>query len=103
MRTLVSLLAITSLAALGCASDSATGSYSNAVTGVDCRPDPESYTPHDPDAPPTVDCSTPHDDVPQPGEPCCEFPQPGCDKDGCCDDDVIVEPEPPPPEPPEVI
>ena len=103
MRTLVSLLAITSLAALGCASDSSTGSYSNAVTGVDCRPDPASYKPHDPDPPATVDCSTPHDDVPQPGEPCCEFPQPGCDKEGCCDNDVIVEPEPPPPEPPDVI
>ena len=27
----------------------------------------------------------------------CQFPQPGCDEDGCCDDD-IVDPPPPPPE-----
>ncbi len=103
MRTLVSLLAVFALAALGCDHGASTGSHVNAVTGVDCHPDPDSYMPPDPDDPtPHVDCTQPHDDVPQPGATCCEFPSPGCDKDGCCDEDVIVEPDPPPPAPPDV-
>lgn len=103
MRTIVSALAIAGLVGLGCADGPATGSHKNAVTGVACHPDPGSYMPRPPgDDTPHVDCTQPHDDVPH-GDVCCQFPTPGCDKDGCCDDDVIVEPEPPPPAPPEVL
>jgi len=30
----------------------------------------------------------------------CEFPQPGCDDEGCCDEDIVEPPPPPPPDEP---
>jgi hypothetical protein len=82
--------ALAALVAFGCDGGSSTGSHVNAITGAACTVDPGSYMPPDPNADgPTVNCSAHHDDVPQPGDECCEFPQPGCDDQGCCDEEVI--------------
>lgn len=64
----------------------------DAITGEECEIDPGSYEPRDPGAPPPrVDCSH-HDDVEPPHGTCCEFPQPGCDRNGCCDEEIVVDP-----------
>lgn len=66
--------------------------HTNALTGGACVPDPETYmdrslrTRTD-----ELDCTGETTDVDHPNF-CCNFPQPGCDADGCCDAD-IVEPD----------
>jgi hypothetical protein len=95
MRTIVVLMSV--LFAAACNDAPATARYVDAITGEACDLDPGSYMPRDPTAPdPRVDC-THHDDVEPPGGHCCEFPQPGCDRNGCCDVDVVVpDPDPEP-------
>lgn len=80
-----------SFGAIACGGEPPLRAHVNALTGETCEPD-DSYVPRDPDRPePRVDCSG-HDDVePPPGGFCCEFPQPGCDANGCCDDDIVVD------------
>lgn len=90
MRTIVALFLTVFF--VGCSSES-TGRHVNAITGEPCDLDDGTYEPRDPGAPePRVDCSH-HDDVEPGSGACCEFPQPGCDATGCCDEDVVVFPD----------
>lgn len=113
-------LALTLGAALaGCSSEPEVATYTSALSGKQCRPDPQSLMPMSP-APlhkqsgnggqrsPTgipgdnlddlhsgkIDCY--YDGNSGQGDdrkhPCTmnDFPQPGCDSMGCCDDDVLL-------------
>ncbi|MBK9033360.1 MAG: hypothetical protein IPL61_19160 [Myxococcales bacterium] len=92
MRTIVAALRsslLIAVATLGCAGPPSTGAHVDAITGLACTIDPGSYQPLDPALPtPHVACG-PHDDVEPHPAGCCEFPQPGCDRNGCCDDEVV--------------
>ncbi len=86
-----------------------TSEHVNALTGEECEPNEATYTPHDPPDhcqgtsngdncddlhSGKIDCigdgnSGQGDDKKHD----CEFPQPGCDDTGCCDDD-LVDPSP---------
>ena len=106
--SLISILA--ALAFAGCADN--TKRHVNALTGEACEPDEQTYMPRqnngngnqcqgtgpgdncDDLSSGKIDCigdgnSGQGDDKKHD----CEFPQPGCDEDGCCDDDIV---EPPP-------
>jgi hypothetical protein len=121
LRTMLAAFAFATLGlAAGCTSE-ITGSHVNALTGAVCTPD-RTYIPREAGGArggndkcqgtgPGDNC----DDLSSGKIDCigdgnsgqgddkkhnCEFPQPGCDENGCCDDD-IVEPPPPPPPPEE--
>ena len=105
---------LVSLAVSACA-EPPRGTYVNALTGEECTPDSRSYVPRaaggndqcqgtsngdncDDLHSGKIDCigdgnSGQGDDK----KHNCDFPQPGCDEDGCCDGD-IVDPPPPPPD-----
>ncbi len=97
-------LLLSLLAALGLASctdtDSTTstsGQYLNALTGEVCNLDRVTYMPRLQASPiVAVDCIGKHIEQHVEGVdgPCCEFPQPGCDGDACCDGEVVIPPEP---------
>jgi hypothetical protein len=64
-------------------------SHVNALTGVACVPDADTYmdrrlrtrtTP--------IDCVGETTDIDHPNW-CCKFPQPGCDANACCDEDIV--------------
>lgn len=117
------LLAVTlGVALAGCSSDPEVATYTSALSGKQCRPDPQSLMPMAPMSPaslhksngnggqrsPTgipgdnlddlhsgkIDCY--YDGNSGQGDdrkhPCTmnDFPQPGCDSMGCCDDDVLL-------------
>ena len=105
MRTtlLLSLVAALGLAACtdGEPSTSATdGQYLNALTGAPCNLDRVSYKARSTFGATTVALNCIGKQLHQPGEgdhpegdTCCEFPQPGCDANACCEADM-VEPQP---------
>jgi len=86
------------------------GSYINALTGEECTPDSQSYIPrkaHDPGQCQGTSNGDNCDDLHSGKIDCigdgnsgqgddkkhnCEFPQPGCDENGCCDDDMVDPP-----------
>jgi hypothetical protein len=104
-------------AVIGCGTDTST--HVNALTGEACEPN-ASYTPHPHSEPHDDRCQgTSHgdncDDMSSGKIDCigdgnsgqgddtkrgCQFPQPGCDDQGCCDGDLVHVPpdggEPPP-------
>ena len=90
-----------------------TGDYTSALTGQTCDPN-GSYKPHKPKAPASNDkCQGTSngdncDDLSSGKIDCigdgnsgqgddkkhnCQFPQPGCDDQGCCEDDLVDPPE----------
>ena len=114
------LLAMWFAAAIGCGTD--TSSHVNALTGETCEPN-TSYTPHPQSGPHNDKCQGTSngdncDDLSSGKIDCigdgnsgqgddkkhnCQFPQPGCDDQGCCDGDLVDPPpdggeEPPPPD-----
>jgi hypothetical protein len=109
MRTLLFAAAI-AVSAIACGTDLST--HVNALTGERCEPD-GSYQPKPKKAPTNPKCQGTSngdncDDLSSGKIDCigdgnsgqgddkkhnCEFPQPGCDENGCCDDDIV---EPPP-------
>jgi hypothetical protein len=116
MKTLLFSTLLALGAFTGCAQDS-TGEHVNALSGEACEPDTDSYMAREAPAhcqgtsngdncddlhSGKIDCigdgnSGQGDDK----KHNCEFPQPGCDEDGCCDEDIVEPPPPPPPPPPE--
>jgi hypothetical protein len=86
-----------------------TGTHVNALTGEECEPDSTSYIPREaPDHCQGTSNGDNCDDLHSGKIDCigdgnsgqgddkkhnCEFPQPGCDENGCCDDDMV---DPPP-------
>jgi hypothetical protein len=120
MRTIL-FAAVLALGACG----SETGTYINALNGQACDPN-GSYQPKPPKKPATNDkCQGTSvgdncDDLSSGKIDCigdgnsgqgddkkhnCQFPQPGCDENGCCDEDLVdpvpPTPEEPPPPPPD--
>jgi hypothetical protein len=123
MRRIISAMLL-SLAVTACAADSPTGTHVNALTGEECTPNAK-YIPRDKpadaqDGPKNDKCQGTTngdncDDLSSGKIDCigdgnsgqgddkkhnCQFPQPGCDDQGCCDGDMVEPPPPPPDEPP---
>jgi hypothetical protein len=121
VRNFLSAVALAALAMAGCTSGEITGSHVNALSGAVCTPN-DSYMPRAPHGNggndkcqgtgPGDNC----DDLSSGKIDCigdgnsgqgddkkhnCDFPQPGCDEQGCCDDDMVEDPPPPPPPPQE--
>jgi hypothetical protein len=70
-----------------------TGSHVNAVTGAACTPDESTYVDRALRTRTTeLDCTGETTDIDHP-DYCCDFPQPGCDADGCCDSDLVEPPD----------
>jgi hypothetical protein len=123
LRHLLAGAALSALALAGCTAGSSgsSTSYVNALSGATCTPG-DTYTP----APPPGNGQanghgSSHCQGTGPGDNCddlhsgkvdcigdgnsgqgddkkhnCQFPQPGCDEQGCCDDDMVEDPPPPP-------
>jgi hypothetical protein len=94
LMRLPSLLLFTALSFTACADDPPpiTGAHVNALTGAACVPDEATYVDRALRTRTTqLDCTAETTDIDHP-EYCCEFPQPGCDGDGCCDADMVEPP-----------
>jgi hypothetical protein len=105
MRPMLLLCALAAAALAACADGGSptTARYLNALTGQGCELDRASYLSRTvASAAAPLDCLGHHahasgEPQPEPGpdEPCCQFPQPGCDRNACCEPE-LVEPEGPP-------